>query len=322
MSVPAPVGRCPNCRAAIAWIPCCPVRACRPGPGAGRFSLSRDGQVQVGWGRRLAATEFEALGDGQPGLAMLEPEEIRYLEAYLLWQGRRWSDAEDGIDAGPGEASAFDPFSGQARTRACVAESAGLSGLRILHTEAATSFGGQEFCIYKEMVAMRERGHHLEAVCQPQAELGGRLREAGFKVHNLLMDGPVNFLRGVSALRRVLRGGRFDVLNTHSRRDTVLASIGARLAGTPLIVRTRHLAKPIHSLYAYTWLAHRVIAVSRYVRGQLLEGGARPGGGRGDPFAGVPATGPAGRLPAPRVVDSAGGQGGGLRGGDAGGKGA
>ena len=83
----------------------------------------------------------------QPGLAMLEPEEIRYLEAYLLWQGRRWSDAEDGIDAGPGEASAFDPFSGQARTRACVAESAGLSGLRILHTEAATSFGGQEFCI-------------------------------------------------------------------------------------------------------------------------------------------------------------------------------
>ena len=254
-----------------------------PGPrlqawarGGAGFSLSRDGQVQVGWGRRLAATEFEALGDGQPGLAMLEPEEIRYLEAYLLWQGRRWSDAEDGIDAGPGEASAFDPFSGQARTRACVAESAGLSGLRILHTEAATSFGGQEFCIYKEMVAMRERGHHLEAVCQPQAELGGRLREAGFKVHNLLMDGPVNFLRGVSALRRVLRGGRFDVLNTHSRRDTVLASIGARLAGTPLIVRTRHLAKPIHSLYAYTWLAHRVIAVSRYVRGQLLEGGARP----------------------------------------------
>ena len=172
-----------------------------------RFSLSRDGQVQVGWGRQLAATEFEAAGDGEPGLAMLEREEIRYLEAYLLWQGRRWSDAEDGIDAGPGEASAFDPLSGQARPRACVAESAGLSGLRILHTEAATSFGGQEFCIYKEMVAMRERGHHLEAVCQPQAELGGRLREAGFKVHNLLMDGPVNFLRGVSALRRCCAAG-------------------------------------------------------------------------------------------------------------------
>ena len=238
MSVPAPVGRCPNCRAAIAWIPCCPVRACRPGPGAG-FSLSRDGQVQVGWGRRLAATEFEALGDGQPGLAMLEPEEIRYLEAYLLWQGRRWSDAEDG---------SMPALARRARSiRSAVRRGPALAWPNppafpacASCTEAATSFGGQEFCIYKEMVAMRERGHHLEAVCQPQAELGGRLREAGFKVHNLLMDGPVNFLRGVSALRRVLRGGRFDVLNTHSRRDTVLASIGARLAGTPLIVRTRH----------------------------------------------------------------------------------
>ncbi len=148
--------------------------------------------------------------------------------------------------------------------------------LRILHTEAATSFGGQEFCIYKEMIAMRERGHHLEAVCQPDAELGRRLREAGFTVHLVPMDGPLNFVRCVAFMRRLLRCGRFDVVNTHSRRDTVLGAIAARLAGTRLIVRTRHLAKPINSLYAYTWLAHRVIAVSRYVRGQLLDGGARP----------------------------------------------
>lgn len=148
--------------------------------------------------------------------------------------------------------------------------------LRILHTEAATSFGGQEFCIYKEMIAMRDRGHHLELVCQPGAELGDRLSQDGFTVHRIVMDGPGNFLRGVAFVRSLLRRERFDVVNTHSRRDTVLAAIAARLARTPLIVRTRHLAKPINSLYAYTWLAHRVIAVSRYVRKQLLEGGARP----------------------------------------------
>ncbi len=150
-------------------------------------------------------------------------------------------------------------------------------GLRILHTEAATSFGGQEFCIYKEMIAMRKRGHHLELVCQPGAELGDRLAQAGFTVHHTVMDGPFNFLRSVAVIHRLLRRERFDVLNTHSRRDTVLAALAARLAGTPLIVRTRHLAKPIRSLYAYTWLAHRVIAVSRFVRKQLLDGGARPG---------------------------------------------
>lgn len=150
-------------------------------------------------------------------------------------------------------------------------------GLRILHTEAATSFGGQEFCIYKEMIAMRKRGHHLELVCQPGAELGDRLAQDGFTVHRTVMDGPFNFLRSIAVVHRLLRRERFDVVNTHSRRDTVLAALAARLAGTPLIVRTRHLAKPIRSLYAYTWLAHRVIAVSRFVRKQLLDCGARPG---------------------------------------------
>ena len=157
------------------------------------------------------------------------------------------------------------------------ASHAGTGGsLRILHTEAATAFGGQEFCIYKEMVAMRERGHHLEAVCQPHAELAQRLRDAGFTVHTVNMDGAVNFVRSVAFVRRVAARGRFDVVNTHSRCDTVRAAMGARLARTPLIVRTRHLAKPINSLYAYTWLAHRVIAVSRHVQRQLLDGGAPP----------------------------------------------
>jgi glycosyltransferase involved in cell wall biosynthesis len=157
------------------------------------------------------------------------------------------------------------------------ASNAGPSGpLRILHTEAATAFGGQEFCVYKEMVAMRARGHHLEAVCQPHAELTQRLRDAGFKVHTVDMHGPVNFVRSVAFMRHVVARGRFDVINTHSRSDTVRAAMGARLTRTPLIVRTRHLAKPINSLYAYTWLAHRIIAVSQHVRGQLLDGGAPP----------------------------------------------
>ena len=49
--------------------------------------------------------------------------------------------------------------------------------LRILHSEAATSFGGQEQYIRRMMLAMRERGHHLEAVCQPDAMLTQRLRD-------------------------------------------------------------------------------------------------------------------------------------------------
>lgn len=145
--------------------------------------------------------------------------------------------------------------------------------LRILHSEAATSWGGQEQYIFRMFQAMRERGHHLEAVCQPHAVLAERLTQEGFKVHTLLMDGPANYFRGVPRVRAILREGRFDVLNTHSRRDTMLAGVAARLAGTPLIVRTRHLAKKPGSLISYTGVPHRVTTSSEFVRRALIERG-------------------------------------------------
>ncbi|HEY9571683.1 MAG TPA: glycosyltransferase family 4 protein [Pusillimonas sp.] len=152
-----------------------------------------------------------------------------------------------------------------------------MTPLRILHSEAATSFGGQEQYIYRMMLAMRDRGHHLEAVCQPHAVLTQRLREQGFTVHTTYMDGPVNFVKSVVSIRKVLRGGRFDVLNTHSRRDTIVAGCAGRLAGTPLIVRTRHLANRVGSLLSYTVIPHRVTTASDFVRNHLIERGVPPG---------------------------------------------
>jgi glycosyltransferase involved in cell wall biosynthesis len=90
------------------------------------------------------------------------------------------------------------------------------------------------------------------------------------------MDGPLNFIRGVAIMRRILKQGRFDVLNTHSRRDTIVCATAGRLAGTPLIVRTRHLAKPVNSLLSYTWLPHCVTTDSHFVRNQLITKGVAP----------------------------------------------
>ncbi|GAB1579829.1 glycosyltransferase family 4 protein [Bordetella petrii] len=149
--------------------------------------------------------------------------------------------------------------------------------LRILHTEAAVAFGGQEHRIFKEMHAMRARGHHLEAVCQPQAQLVPRLRDAGFTVHTIPMGGLGNYLKGVPAVCRILREGRYDVVNTHSRIDTLIAGTAGRLSGTPLIVRTRHLANKVGSMLSYTWLPHRVTTVSEYVRRYLISRGVPAG---------------------------------------------
>src|SRR5690625_4859489 len=147
---------------------------------------------------------------------------------------------------------------------------------RIVHSEAATSFGGQENRIFKEMIAMRERGHELEAICQPHAQLTERLRAEGFTVHTLLMDGTVNYWKGVVRLRQLFKKRRFDVLNTPSRRDTLLVGLAGRLGGVPLIVRTRHLARKPNSLLSYTAIPHRVITVSQHVRQLLIDRGVAP----------------------------------------------
>lgn len=149
--------------------------------------------------------------------------------------------------------------------------------LRIVHAEAATGFGGQEHRIFKEMRAMRDHGHELEAICQPEAKLTHRLRDEGFTVHAVPMRSTAEFYKGILSIRRILKAGKYDVLNTHSRRDTLIAGIAGRLAGTPLIVRTRHLARRPNSLLSYTIVPHRVTTVSNYVRQGLLDKGVDPG---------------------------------------------
>lgn len=145
--------------------------------------------------------------------------------------------------------------------------------LRIAHAEAALGFAGQERRILKEMQAMRERGHHVELICRPEAKLVQAATDAGITVHTLPMGGLLNLLRGAPRVARILRKGRFDVLNTHSRIDTLLAGLGARMAGTRLIVRTRHLTNRVNSMLAYTWVPHRITTVSNHVRGYLIERG-------------------------------------------------
>jgi glycosyltransferase involved in cell wall biosynthesis len=145
--------------------------------------------------------------------------------------------------------------------------------LKILHTEAAKGFGGQEIYIYRHMLAMRERGHDVSLLCQPDARLGELAREAGFAVHTLKMGGLLRMLRGIWSVKRLVRRHRYDVVNTTSRRDALIAAAGARLAGAPLVVRSRHLMSPVNSLLTYTGLPHRVLTVSSFVKQLLVHRG-------------------------------------------------
>ncbi|MGE8246346.1 MAG: glycosyltransferase family 4 protein [Stenotrophomonas maltophilia] len=145
--------------------------------------------------------------------------------------------------------------------------------LKILHTEAAKGFGGQEIYIYRHMLAMRDRGHDVSLLCQPDARLGELAREAGFTVHALKMGGLLRLLRGIWSVSRLVRRHGYHVVNTTSRRDSLIAAAGARLGGTPLVVRSRHLMSPINSLLTYTGLPHRVMTVSSFVKKLMVSRG-------------------------------------------------
>ncbi|MCC7632870.1 glycosyltransferase family 4 protein [Stenotrophomonas rhizophila] len=145
--------------------------------------------------------------------------------------------------------------------------------LKILHTEAAKGLGGQEIYIYRHMLAMRERGHDVSLLCQPGARLGEIAHEAGFTVHRLKMGGLLRLLRGIWTVARLVRAQGYDVVNTTSRRDSLIAAAGARLGRTPLVVRSRHLMSPVNSLLTYTGLPHRVMTVSSFVKQLLVARG-------------------------------------------------
>jgi len=66
-----------------------------------RFGLSRMGAVRVWLRGRLQAAEC-ARDCASSGAAALGPQDIAYLHAYLLSQGRRWSDSVSrGGDSSP-----------------------------------------------------------------------------------------------------------------------------------------------------------------------------------------------------------------------------
>ncbi|WP_459711506.1 glycosyltransferase family 4 protein [Paraburkholderia sp. 2C] len=144
--------------------------------------------------------------------------------------------------------------------------------MKILHSESSRGWGGQEVRTLKEMAALRERGHTVELVCPADAEIGRRAAAAGVPVHHAPMRTGGD-IASMLTIRSLLSRRAFDVLNAHSGHDCLVAGLAARAAGTPFIVRTRHLALPVSSLATYRWIPHHVIAVSACVNRYLVSVG-------------------------------------------------
>ena len=136
---------------------------------------------------------------------------------------------------------------------------------RIVHSETSTAWGGQERRILAELTGFKKRGCTVALLAPTDAGIHRRARAADIQCAPLSearLAFPWTVLRTAVWLRRF----RPDVVNPHSSRDGWTVGLAARLAGVPLIIRSRHfdvaVSSPWLSRHAYASLCHHVITTS------------------------------------------------------------
>ena len=147
--------------------------------------------------------------------------------------------------------------------------------MRILHTEASCGWGGQEIRILEEARGLIERGHSVSVACPAQARLYTEAPRFGVPAVALPIDRK-NW-NAFRALRRHLRDGAFDVVNSHSSTDSWLAALAcATLSEPPALVRTRHVSVPVRPNALNRWLYGRaachIVTTGQSLRQQLIDG--------------------------------------------------
>ncbi len=146
--------------------------------------------------------------------------------------------------------------------------------LHIVHTESSCGWGGQEIRVLTEAEGFLARGHHVELLTPPKAEIFAAARSRNIPVHALPIERKS--LAGLAAMRSWLgaRGRAADVLNSHSSTDSWLVALArTTLPGTPPLIRTRHVSSPVSPGRTTFWLYQRasahVVTTGEALRQQL-----------------------------------------------------
>ncbi len=145
--------------------------------------------------------------------------------------------------------------------------------LRILHTEWSDGWGGQERRIVSEMEGMMRRGHHVVLVTRPSCRILQEARRRHIPVLPMAMNGKFD-LGAIRRLARYLQAEHIQVVDTHSGIDSWVGALAAKLAGTPVLVRTRHLNIPLKRAWHnfVHFLPDSLVACGDTMRRQLVEG--------------------------------------------------
>ncbi len=169
-------------------------------------------------------------------------------------------------------------------------------------------WGGQEIRILAEMTGLRSRGHRMLLAAPSRSRIFDRCREEGFDVF------PISAKQGALPYNAVRLARWFghhgvEIVNPHSSRDAWAAGLGGRLAGVPLVIRSRHFEVPIANRFlsrlVYVNLADHLVTTSPKISGQFRQAFQLPEErvstvSTGIDLAVYSAEGPQVKFPAPR----------------------
>jgi glycosyltransferase involved in cell wall biosynthesis len=144
--------------------------------------------------------------------------------------------------------------------------------MRILHTEWSDGLGGQEKRILAETKGLKERGHEIIIACREGSGIKNEALRQGIEIKTFPFRSSYD-IASILMLYAFIKKRRFHVVNTHSGIDSWIGGIAARLAGVPLLVRTRHLNIPLkrNVLNFIHYLPHIYITCGEAMRQNLIN---------------------------------------------------
>lgn len=151
-----------------------------------------------------------------------------------------------------------------------------MDSFHLLHSEAATGWGGQEIRIFQESQALVEKGYQVSVITQPDSPLAKkckRFRHSNFTVYSLPMSASWNLFDFCSIYRMVKRI-QPDILHTHSSIDSWLFSMCGKALKIP-IVRSRHVSIPVKNYFpknaVYSCFPDKIIASGETIRSMMAD---------------------------------------------------
>jgi len=143
--------------------------------------------------------------------------------------------------------------------------------IKILHTEWADGWGGQELRILNEMLGVRERGIAVAIACTGHSTISKYARKHGIEVFHLPFRGNLD-MKTLWGLIKIIREHQFDVVNTHSGKDTWVGGFAAKFCARRFI-RTRHLGYLVNPsrLNFINELADYIITTGAHIRQGMIE---------------------------------------------------